>query len=84
MPVGAVICTIEVEGEGIETAETKQEEAPKAEAPAAPAQAAAPKNRREKEAAIRQPFFALPKSTTSTLNKYKEQAWADALRAKTC
>ncbi|KIQ95671.1 Dihydrolipoyllysine-residue acetyltransferase component of pyruvate dehydrogenase complex [Anoxybacillus thermarum] len=43
LPVGAVICTIEVEGEGIETAETKQEEAPKAEAPAAPAQAAAPK-----------------------------------------
>ncbi|KIP22257.1 Dihydrolipoyllysine-residue acetyltransferase component of pyruvate dehydrogenase complex [Anoxybacillus ayderensis] len=43
LPVGAVICTIEVEGEGIETAETKQEEAPKAEAPAAPAQAAMPK-----------------------------------------
>ncbi|EMI09797.1 MULTISPECIES: dihydrolipoamide acetyltransferase family protein [Anoxybacillus] len=43
LPVGAVICTIEVEGEGTETAETKREEAPKAEVPAAPAQAAAPK-----------------------------------------
>ncbi|ANB60140.1 dihydrolipoamide acetyltransferase family protein [Anoxybacteroides amylolyticum] len=43
LPVGAVICTMETEGEGAGT-ETKQEEAPKAEA-AAPAQvqAAAPK-----------------------------------------
>jgi 2-oxoisovalerate dehydrogenase E2 component (dihydrolipoyl transacylase) len=47
LPVGAVICTIEVEGEGTAApeapaAETKQEEAPKAEAPAQAA-ASAPK-----------------------------------------
>jgi len=41
LPVGAVICTMEVEGEGGATEEApKQEEAPKAEAPTA--QAAAP------------------------------------------
>ncbi|MBA2873383.1 dihydrolipoamide acetyltransferase family protein [Thermaerobacillus caldiproteolyticus] len=44
LPVGAVICTIEVEGEGTgaPAAETKQEEAPTAEAPKAEA-APAPK-----------------------------------------
>ncbi|WP_199425974.1 dihydrolipoamide acetyltransferase family protein [Thermaerobacillus caldiproteolyticus] len=44
LPVGAVICTIEVEGEGTgaPSAETKQEEAPTAEAPKAEA-APAPK-----------------------------------------
>jgi 2-oxoisovalerate dehydrogenase E2 component (dihydrolipoyl transacylase) len=52
LPVGAVICTIEVEGEGTaapeaKAAETKQEEAPKAQAPA---QAAAPAQAPKKQA----------------------------------